>query len=563
MVYGLLITIALTGVTAQNKTTIQTSVGLEDMAQLLRGDVRLISIGDSYSAPYFSRIAPAGLRVWPIPRIEALCNGADSTNSLIRCIAKCEPVSNVMASDSSGYSVEREESESTYFGLPVLGLGEIYTDENFSTANNGSLFEFKLNVNELDSGVHGVFSSSDNVLEFRLLYRSPSNYLSQPDSIFVETNQSLLTLFSPIDDARKFYHLGQDPDGLGRKAVAKQINASVFDISLQYDKTNVYKVQLLEDTPLQGTRRYFDVAGAMYMKTNADGSPYNGLYFTSIGDGSWSYAGYGSDAESSWSHDKTFSLNQFTHWLDVTTIRRNQPVVFLWLFDVEPLNSSLMRSRTESYIDQADAAANLVGIQSIRHLLVTPHMLNITGEEGLDHDHMLNHQTVCAEIAAERENVSSASIYAATDGILFDGSAESIAWLQTNGFTQFRFGLNEINLAKQYGGNLLDPVKIHPNSKDAAAFFAAILGDIIRNAGCPADLNPNGVIGIDDLLEIIRGWGQSGESDLNEDGDTDISDILIVIDSWGDCWPVQAPFNTPAFRCNTPRPIIRPTVGRR
>ena len=83
------------------------SVGLENMAKTLRGDVRLISIGDSYSSPYWSRIAPAALRVWPITNIEGICNGADLAPSLIRCTAYCEPVFNVHATDSLGYSIER------------------------------------------------------------------------------------------------------------------------------------------------------------------------------------------------------------------------------------------------------------------------------------------------------------------------------------------------------------------------------------------------------------------------------------------------------------------------
>jgi len=36
-----------------SNTSEQHSVGLEKMAKLLRGDVRLISMGDSYSSPYF------------------------------------------------------------------------------------------------------------------------------------------------------------------------------------------------------------------------------------------------------------------------------------------------------------------------------------------------------------------------------------------------------------------------------------------------------------------------------------------------------------------------------
>ena len=61
------------------------SVGLEKMAKILRGDVRLISMGDSYSSPYFARVPLASLRVWPIHNIAALSGGATLSSHLITC----------------------------------------------------------------------------------------------------------------------------------------------------------------------------------------------------------------------------------------------------------------------------------------------------------------------------------------------------------------------------------------------------------------------------------------------------------------------------------------------
>ena len=74
------------------------------------------------------------------------------------------------------------------------------------------------------------------------------------------------------------------------------------------------------------------------------------------------------------------------------------------------------------------------------------------------------------------------------------------------------------------------------------------MGDIIREAGCPADVIPNGKIDVQDLLLVIGNWGGQGEGDINEDGNVGILDILHVIDGWGECWPVQAPFNTSYFK---------------
>ena len=80
-----------------------------------------------------------------------------------------------------------------------------------------------------------------------------------------------------------------DIEKLITRPIEKQINAYKVDMSLQYDDSNLYKIQIVENTPLKGTNDYFDLAGAIYRKTTNDGLPSKGLYFTSIGDGSWSW----------------------------------------------------------------------------------------------------------------------------------------------------------------------------------------------------------------------------------------------------------------------------------
>ena len=133
--------------------------------------------------------------------------------------------------------------------------------------------------------------------------------------------------------------------------------------------------------------------------------------------------------------------------------------------------------------------------------------------------------------------------------MLFDGSSDGNAWLLDHGCDVFEYGLNTVDLvAGELGGDLLDNSVLHPVSNDSAAFFAAVLGDIIREAGCPEDIVENGIIDRNDLLSVISNWGKQGESDINQDGLVNVEDLLLVIAAWGDCWPVQAPFNTPAFR---------------
>ena len=112
------------------------SVGLENMAQTLRGDVRVIAMGDSYSTSYWSRVAMAGLRVWPIPRISAIGGGTGYGHNILRSGDYCSPVALVQSVDSLGYSIERQSKQQQFFTLPLRGLKEIYTNKKFAAAES-------------------------------------------------------------------------------------------------------------------------------------------------------------------------------------------------------------------------------------------------------------------------------------------------------------------------------------------------------------------------------------------------------------------------------------------
>jgi hypothetical protein len=284
----------------------------------------------------------------------------------------------------------------------------------------------------------------------------------------------------------------------------------------------------------------------VYYHTNSKGERLTGFYYGSMADNSWSYSGFGCDTAGSNTHDKRFSLEQFTHWLDVTTLDRNQTTVFMWYLAPELLSFESSLEYITNMINQADEAAELVGLPSVQHLIVISHLFNMSVGEEQAKQYFLHQQEAAYEIASTRENVSAASIFEATDQILFSNSS-AVPWLLEHGFDSFVFGSNELDLVTFSNGDLLGSYNVHPKNEESAAFFTAILGDIIREAGCPADIKVDGIIDVLDLLLIIDGWGAAGESDINNDGTTDVSDILLLIDNWGECWPVQAPFNSPAF----------------
>ena len=57
---------------------------------------------------------------------------------------------------------------------------------------------------------------------------------------------------------------------------------------------------------------------------------------------------------------------------------------------------------------------------------------------------------------------------------------------------------------------------------------------IPETATCAADLDFDGIVGVEDLLIVISAWG-SPDGDLNDDRTTNVEDLLVLISLWGDC----------------------------
>ena len=529
----------------------QTSMGLENMAQTLRGDVRLVVLGDSFSAPYFARVPPAGLLCWPIPNISALGGGATINSSVITTTPLCSPVSKIISSDTLGYKVERSTSSNSYFTLPTFGLQEIYTSDTFNDLGNNRLFSFQQPPTGkllLGSGLHGHFAREGDNLLFRFLYRCPSDPLTQVEEVNILDSYQNVGTIQLRNGARPLWHLGEDPNNGTRDAVPRQINASAVDFPANNSTTGYLSMILEQVSPLASTNLYFEPAGGVYYHIDEEDNRKPGLYYNQIADGSWSFFGFGCDTEGAGTHDKKFSLEQFTYWLDVGTLERTQPTVFMWYLAPENLSYSNATLQFTNMIEQADEAANLVGLTSVEHFIVISHLIEMWQHDSESvHQLFMNQQNAAYDLAAMHSNISAASIYAATDKTLFTG-AKAVPWLIEHGFDNFEYGNNYLDLPDFSNGDLLDLSNVHPKGVESAAFYAAILGDIIRDAGCPADLKPDGLIDIEDLLLLINGWGADGIGDINNDGTTDITDLLFLFNDWGECWPVQAPFNTPAFR---------------
>jgi hypothetical protein len=82
---------------------------------------------------------------------------------------------------------------------------------------------------------------------------------------------------------------------------------------------------------------------------------------------------------------------------------------------------------------------------------------------------------------------------------------------------------------------------IHDNlSGRRVAFPIHVHGIGLGVTPCPADIDGNGFINIDDLLAVINQWGWTGQpgsnpADINNSGNINIDDLLGVINQWGQC----------------------------
>ena len=63
--------------------------------------------------------------------------------------------------------------------------------------------------------------------------------------------------------------------------------------------------------------------------------------------------------------------------------------------------------------------------------------------------------------------------------------------------------------------------------------IACLSGGIDALVYDPADVNEDGVVGVDDLLAVIGQWGSSGgPADVNGDGIVGVDDLLLVVSAW-------------------------------
>ena len=80
-------------------------------------------------------------------------------------------------------------------------------------------------------------------------------------------------------------------------------------------------------------------------------------------------------------------------------------------------------------------------------------------------------------------------------------------------------------------------IRLGPPEEASKQVFTFLLMGAAQS--CPADINHDATVDIDDLMLMVNSWGDCQSDycnhDVNQDGAADIHDLLIVIGDWGGC----------------------------
>jgi len=507
---------ALVCLAATRSAIAQQSEGLDEFRVLLNSDARLLVLGDSFSSwlSSFQRVFPAVLHVWPVSRWSAFAAPTDpnwgiviETDILAGGNATNGPV---RVFTGNNYQIETQTSSSTFFGLPIRPLQQLYMSPTMTLGPSGEFMVAEVPNDTFSAGANGRFTNTGDHLRYRFTYYTPTELSRQYADVTMADRGApgSSVSFDLRSAARKMWHKGEVPDGTGVPARTGQINAIPQDVLVTANTGGVPGVVFLDggNAPTSEGEYLIAASQILYHVDPVSGERIHGLYYSALADASWTYGGFGANSPST--GNKQFSLENLTHWLDVTTLDRDQPLRVFFYVDVEDKPKATVKPQMESMIDVVRAAAVSVGLDDARFCIVIPHFHIVSGAGGpMQSIARFEEQRDAAfEIALTNEDVAVASIFDATDQVLFDGSPEAVQWLVANGYSTLSYGQITRDLAGKTGegGDLLDAQRLHPKNNAGAAFFAHILGRLIaESTSCAADCDQSTGPGMLDVFDFL------------------------------------------------------------
>ena len=520
---------------------------------LFTGSARAIWVGDSWALMQHPDRLPYGsLMVWPIGHLSAanvgfrpgvIAVGSDQTAGTGRLERVYE---------GQQWRVEFDMLQGQqYFGLPLLNMTKVFGDSGLLLDHTWSgidrIESMYANNNGIGKGDLPPFAQPGDSIRCRVLYYTPVDIANLLPSInLYDGMQNFRGTADLRNSARAYWHLGEDPDGgQTRTPVPSQINAIGFDPIISADNTSGPRIVMAQDpaNPIIGSNTYWIFGGAVYYRALPDGSPEPGFYHSGLGGNSWSFAGLGDDIPSTGL--KNFSDEQLLHWLDVTTLDRNQTPVVILHIATEPSDRPTMEAETLKIIQRFRNAFAAIGTVAPRFLLVGSYMHIITPKTP-DQSRVFVEQlnSVYLGLAQSQPDCAFFSLYAATDGTFFTsddvggpGTQQAARdWLNANGWSTITYGGTTYNLASATNNGLdgnLVPGGLHLGPTPAAAFYAKLIGDAIAASKCPGDFNADDLVDTTDVTAFLNAWViKDPAADFNNDGFINTADVLAFLNAW-------------------------------
>lgn len=484
------------------------SANLHRVKSLFDGDTRALWIGDSWALMHHSARLPYGsLMVWPIGQLEAVSIGFHSSGLGGSTDYTFGPGELTPVDNDNGWITETNDDGPARIALPVNNMTRVFGDPalllDAGWAGPPRVQNLGIRNGFIGSGDLPFFTTTGDNASVRLLYYSPRDLPDLIDSISVlDQDATLLAIPSLHTSARRFWHLGENPDsGIPRVPVSSQINAFATDLPLGTNLGSGPRLVVAEDpvNPLVGSNQYWFLAGGVFYRTDASGLRNPGYYHSVLAGNSWQFKDYATNAQSN--GNKRFTDEQLFHWLDVTTIDRTQQPIIIVHIATEQLSVSLARIRIEAILDRFRAAYALIGNTPPKFLLVGSFMHRILPQhEPADRGYIENLNNAMLAITQDNADCAFVSLYAMTDGTYFTSDARGGAgtqqaareWLDNNGWSTITYGNTTYTLSSTDNGGLngvLVNDGLHIGSTPAAAFFAKLIAIEIENARRPGNIN--------------------------------------------------------------------------
>lgn len=501
----------------------------------LHQDARVLWLGDSYSLPMPARLSGGSLLSWRIDSWTAFSMGDGPSWFFVAYDVLDPAVSTIDA--ANGYRLYQTGPDAVVrYGLPLWRLREFHTAD--PAPDPIDVLRYRVLRQHVELGFHGPFTLAGQTANVRPIFLEPPGAAPALPALALTPEGGQAAWFDPRSQTRPKRVEGMNPESDDPVPPADgQVFAAPFDLPLTANSTGRLLYTLSAQAPADGERGYVFPAGLTAYRTE-NGQRVPGTHFSSLGDSSWDYINYGLDLPSAASPGvpaKSFTREQLAHWLDATSIDPAQPIYVFYVLSVEDIEPAAAAAQMEAMVDQTAGAAADAGLGPVHQCIVIPWLHRINGEDVLGRHE--EQRDVAFALAASRPDVSAISIYDFTDGMMFDGSAESRQWLADNGFDTFTYGSITIDLSTEStgpNGGLLDIFRSHPANRDAGAFFAHIVERIFFEA-CPADFAPpHGLLDLADIQGFLtRFMAQAPSADLAPPfGVFDLADLSVFIDSF-------------------------------